>query len=106
MVLLTMTASIVEALKNLDEPIVAPAADTSRNENCTGDEPFLQNAAVGNPISHGQIIDTWKQLAAKGNREYSLEGLLRGAAVYIPPPPPKLEPVRGPGDSKSYFVCY
>jgi hypothetical protein len=106
MVLLTMTASIVEALKNLDEPFVAPTAEISSHENWTGDEPSLHNATVGNAISHGQIIDIWKQLGAKGNREQSLEVLLRGATVYIPPPPPKPEPVRPPRDSKSQFVCH
>lgn len=84
-----MTTSIVEALKKLNEQdIVATETDQEESSN----EPSLANPAVGNPISHGQIIDTWKNVKARGHWEYTLEGLLRGAKIYIPPPPPKPEP--------------
>ncbi|KAI0128023.1 endoplasmic reticulum-based factor for assembly of V-ATPase-domain-containing protein [Xylariales sp. AK1849] len=73
MVLLTMTTSVVEALKRLDRP-------------------FIEDATVGEPISHRQVVDLWKQLKEEGYKECTLEGLLRGATVYISPPPPKPEP--------------
>jgi TMEM199 family protein len=84
MVLLTMTPSIVEALKLLDVSTLTSDQDK---------EPSLTNGEPGKPISHGQIIDVWKQLRANGIQTYTLEGLLRSATVYIPPPPPKPEPV-------------
>lgn len=56
-------------------------------------EPSLKTPKVGNPVSHGQVIDLWKQLKASKLSPCSLDLLLRGARVYIPPPPPKPEPV-------------
>lgn len=56
-------------------------------------EPTLENPKVGNPISHGQVIDLSRQLKAEKISSYTLEGLLKGARVYIPPPPQKKEPV-------------
>ena len=57
-------------------------------------EPSLHNPKVGNPISHGQAIDLSKQLKVQDITPNSLDTLLRGARVYIAPPPPKPEPVR------------
>ncbi len=93
MVLLTITPSIVDGLArrkssggNTDRPDEPKPADQN-------DEPTLDNPAVGQPISHGQIIDLWRKLNEAGEKEYTLENLLRGAKVYVPPPPPKPEPV-------------
>ena len=102
MVLLTMTSSIVEAVEILQEPEGAQTIRDSTPQEApeqaattaVSSEPSLAEATVGKPISHGQIIDLWKQLQSQGHSQYSLEGLLRGANVYIPPPPPKPEPVR------------
>ncbi|OIW26612.1 hypothetical protein CONLIGDRAFT_655976 [Coniochaeta ligniaria NRRL 30616] len=88
-----MTTSIVEGLakskgsgENTDWPDEAkPPAD--RN-----DEPTLDNPAVGQPISHGQIVDLWRKLREAGEKDYTLENLLRGAKVFVPPPLPKPEP--------------
>ncbi|KAG5970015.1 hypothetical protein E4U55_001875 [Claviceps digitariae] len=59
-------------------------------------EPSLTDPAVGNPISHGQILDLWKALNTDQDQGHqaspSLEQLLRGSRVYCPPPPPKPEP--------------
>lgn len=66
-------------------------SDEKKDENST--DPSLQDPKIGNPISHGQVIDLWKQSKAKGLSPSSLEDLLRGSRVYIPPPPPKKEPV-------------
>lgn len=104
MVLLTMTPSIVEALQFVRESEGAPAIQDSKSEEASdkatttdvSTEPSLESAVAGKPISHGQVIDLWKQLKSEGHSKYSLEDLLRGATVYIPPPSPKPEPVRTP----------
>jgi len=62
-------------------------------------EPSLKDPKVGNPISHGQVIDLSRQLKAQGLSPCRLETLLKGAKVYVPPPPPKKEPV-----SNHYFI--
>ncbi|KAK9773240.1 putative Endoplasmic reticulum-based factor for assembly of V-ATPase-domain-containing protein [Seiridium cardinale] len=92
MVLLTMTASIVEALKDVDELSSAAVPELSSDENRSTNEPNLADSTVGDPISHAQIIDLWKRLRAQNRTKHSLEELLRGATIYIPPPPPKAEP--------------
>jgi len=104
MVFLTMTSSIVEALQSVLEIEGAQPICDSEPEDVSeqatkasvSSEPSLVEAAVGKPISHGQILYLWKQLKSQGHSKYSLEGLLQGATVYIPPPPPKPEPVRIP----------
>lgn len=78
MVLLTMTPAIVEAVKDV-------SADKLRTDDAT---PLLE-PAVGKPISHEQIVRLWRM----GGEASSLEGLLRGSGVYVPPPAPKPEPV-------------
>lgn len=94
MVLLTMTPSIVDALKLLGEQRKddEPGDDGSQNqpETDSSTEP-----AVGNPISHSEIISLYKKLDASETSppKYSLEQLLQGSRIYIPPPPPKPEPV-------------
>ncbi|RDA88577.1 hypothetical protein CP532_5836 [Ophiocordyceps camponoti-leonardi (nom. inval.)] len=62
-----MTPLMVESLKGID----------------SSDE-----AAVGKPISHGQVVDLWTRLRPS----CSLEKLLQGSRVYVEPPPPKPEP--------------
>lgn len=56
-------------------------------------EPQLSNPQIGNPISHGQVIDIWMNLKASNLSPTSLDTLLRGSRVYAPPPKPKPEPV-------------
>jgi hypothetical protein len=95
MVLLTMTHSIVEAIKILDEKNEPgdPQENKGSTEEISNEDPALQDPAVGNPISHGQIIGVWNRCKARGNAIYTLEKLLLGAKVHVPPPPPKPEPV-------------
>ncbi|KAK7754385.1 hypothetical protein SLS62_003678 [Diatrype stigma] len=93
MVLLTMTASIVEAIEILDQKTVADVSEETMSPD-PDSEPPLRNAAIGNPISHGQILDIWRQLKGGEGTDVTLEKLLRGATVYIPPPPPKPEPTK------------
>lgn len=86
MVLLTMTASIVDGLDTLGQKASQLQQDAQ--------EPTLTHGAVGNPISHAQILRLWKQLQSSSNKStFTLESLLVGAKVYCPPPPPKAEKV-------------
>lgn len=84
-----MTPSIVEGLQTLQTSAYAPKQSLQPQD----DEPSLENAAVGRPVSHSQVVDLWRALNDAGHREYTLELLLRGSKIYIPPPPPKTEPV-------------
>jgi TMEM199 family protein len=88
MVLLTMTTAVVAALNE------QPPPTTGANDIETG-LPSLAEPALGKPIAHSQIIDLWRRCgkADGSNIDYSLEKLLQGSQVYIPPPPPKPEPV-------------
>ncbi|KAI1088021.1 ATPase, vacuolar ER assembly factor, Vma12 [Rostrohypoxylon terebratum] len=93
MVLLTMTPSIVEAIKILEGCTDDILQDNENNSNFKGDgEPSLKDPELGKPVSHGQIVDIWKRLKHEKVDATRLEELLRGATVYIPPPPPKPEP--------------
>ena len=101
MVLLTMTAGAVRAIAEAREAAAEELAELQRP-----DEPSLAAPAEGKPVSHSQLIDLSRLLkkhdikvAEKAEEEepvvYSLDYLLKGSKVYIPPPPPKKEPVRG-----------
>jgi TMEM199 family protein len=67
-------------------------------------EPSLNDPKVGNPISHGQAIDLSRQLKTRGILPCSLDVLLRGAKVYVPPSPPKTEPVRSNSTARGLAV--
>ncbi|KAH0492702.1 hypothetical protein TgHK011_007643 [Trichoderma gracile] len=100
MVLLTMTPPIVDALKLLDDPRESDDRNDDASEQQPNASPAASSAApspepaVGNPISHSDIIDLYKKLrdSQSSTPKYSLEQLLQGSRVYIPPPPPKPEP--------------
>ncbi|KAL2171740.1 hypothetical protein VTG60DRAFT_1738 [Thermothelomyces hinnuleus] len=85
MVLLTMTPRVIAGLQALNK---ASTATLVQNEP----EPSLGAPAVGNPVSHSQIVNLWKALKEAGHGEYTLETLLKGSKIYVPPPPPKPEP--------------
>lgn len=55
-------------------------------------EPPLSNPKVGNPISHGQVVDIARDMKARRIQPSGLETLLKGSRVYVPAPLPKLEP--------------
>lgn len=103
MVLLTMTPSIVDALKQVDEQHEAggqhkadePGNDAGQDQSSDAAASSSTEPVVGNPISHSDILSLYKKLSASETSEpkYSLEQLLRGSQVYISPPPPKPEPV-------------
>ncbi|GAP90635.1 putative vacuolar h+-atpase assembly protein [Rosellinia necatrix] len=94
MVLLTMTSPMVEALmvlKDSKDPR-DPSRDTAQSRDAELEEAFITDPAVGQPISHGQLLSTLKALKANGHVGFRLESMLRGSALYVPPPPPKPEP--------------
>ena len=62
-------------------------------------EPSLDHAAIGDPISHSQIIGISRLLKSCSSAAvdsdaavYSLERLLKGSRIYVEPPPTKPEP--------------
>lgn len=70
-------------------------------------EPSLEAPAVGNPISHAQIIAISRCLRQRSETasdqppsnsdlliSHHLDELLRGSKVYVEPPKPRAEPVR------------
>ncbi|CVL05490.1 uncharacterized protein FMAN_10706 [Fusarium mangiferae] len=91
-----MTSSILEAFLVVEATETPQIEDHDETEEQKSQpptkEPTLDDPKLGNPISHGQIVDLWKQLKAQGNSNFTLEQLLRGASVYTPPPPPRPEP--------------
>src|SRR5512142_756024 len=86
MVLLTITPSILEALE-----LCGDNAPTTNDQAPA--EPSLDEPKVGNPISHGQILDLWKRQRAERDDAVSLEELLKGSRVFVAPAPPKPKPV-------------
>ncbi|KAE8444656.1 hypothetical protein EG329_014404 [Mollisiaceae sp. DMI_Dod_QoI] len=132
MVLLTMTALMVEALEKiqsredgtllgLERSIIGAtqADDNAQNtkDRGTGNEtadaekkknaqsllveedgkektmqPILESPKIGNPISHGQVVDLSKEMKEREMEPSRLEILLKGSRIYVQPPPPKPEP--------------
>lgn len=97
MVRLTITPAILRALEELQDRGQVPEAPGETTE------PSLKQPAIGNPITHGQIIaisKTLKEIRTAETDEnventvpYHLDDLLRGSKVYVEPPKPKAEPV-------------
>ena len=103
MVRLTMTPALVVAIEE------AQRSKLDLKGTSETSEPSLDNPAVGNPISHGQIIALSKLLSHNQHSVESdsssasqplpsshLDDLLRGARIYNEPPKPKAEPVSKP----------
>ncbi|OMP85050.1 hypothetical protein BK809_0000802 [Diplodia seriata] len=99
MVLLTMTPSIVAAVKHYQ----AVAGPEQAQKLQLGGEPQLNDPEPGKPISHAQLIDISDFLKARAAQHdddsaeaastpSALNHLLRGSRIYVPPPPPKPEP--------------
>jgi hypothetical protein len=80
-----------------DESLKEETAKSSKKSTADGlgrvEEPSLSSPKRGNPISHGQAIELSRKLKAQNLSPRSLDVLLRGARVYVAPPPPKPEPV-------------
>jgi hypothetical protein len=99
MVLLAMTPAVVAAIKIYTK---------SREDSILQEgEPSLQDPVVGNPISHEQLIDISKWLKERSDEarddgvevSIHLSALLKGCAIYVPPPPPKAEKVCSMADT-------
>ncbi|KAF7912503.1 uncharacterized protein EAF01_001524 [Botrytis porri] len=67
------------------------AANVAENAKLS-QEQLLANPEIGNPISHGRIIDLSRNLRKHNLSPLTLELLLRGSRVYVVPPTPKAEP--------------
>lgn len=101
MVLLTMTPAMIEALRAYNADPTSLTKDPALLS-----EPSLENAAEGDPISHGQILEISRHLQKQAalregldlqsgvRPSYHLDDLLRGSRVFIQPARPKAEPVK------------
>lgn len=100
MVRLTITPAILAALRAAERRELDISATNGASEPC------LDNPALGNPISHGQIIaisrlskgiyeDLQKAEAMSSEMpaSYHLDDLLRGAKIYNETPKPKAKKV-------------
>lgn len=115
MALLTMTPKMVTAIEEYLQMVKSgEEKDKSSDDNddhVLGNEPSLENPAVGNPITHGQVIDIFTTIRRhrpnsktdlqNERKSYSyqdiqLEQLLRGSKIYVPPPKSKSESVSYP----------
>lgn len=110
MVLLIMTTAVVDALRRVEGVEAKDGDATHKSDGVTADdtnhgatdaEPDLNAPAAGKPISHGQIVHLWQRLQTS-DHAVSLERLLRGSHIYVPPPPPKAEPV---SDALPTLLC-
>ncbi|KAL9635730.1 MAG: hypothetical protein Q9164_003275 [Protoblastenia rupestris] len=96
MVCLTMTPAMVRALEFVQE------SDTVSSESNNDNDCSLQQQIVGNPISHGQLVELSRSLKKlkeevknDGSMSLPLHGLdqlLQGSRVYVEPPKPKAQP--------------
>ena len=106
MVLLTITPTILDAIKQYQDRFSEPSTD----HVSAPDESSLDDVEVGEPISHGQVIDISRNLIERvtdttreGNHQrrlyncdvekFHLDHLLRGSSVYVAPAKPKPEQV-------------
>jgi hypothetical protein len=96
MVLLTLTPTAKAALQEYHKAL--PNLDEAALKNRDHWEK-LSTAEVGSPIDHHDLLTVAKSFAARNDETDSqsqtrrLDVLLRGSAVYQPPPPQKPEPV-------------
>lgn len=113
MVLLTMTPTMVTAIEKYLQIVTSrDKSNGDENDDVLADEPSLEHPAVGNPISHGQVMDIFTRIrqhrfasemdmqdgqkSYNKDQEFQLEDLLRGSRVYVPPPQSRSEPVSYP----------
>ena len=109
MVLLTITPTMLDAIKQYQDQIIA-RPEPRPDHASSWDESSLDDAAVGEPISHGQVIDLSRSLIERATgttsdenhrrrlyncdvEKFHLDHLLRGSSVYVSPAKPKPEQV-------------
>lgn len=102
MVLLTVTPAAKTAI-DLYNQLNKSDKTVSHKSSCE-DEPSLAAATVGDPISHGQLINISRFLqehegelpghvVETKSESARLDTLLKGSKIWTPPPKPKPEPV-------------
>lgn len=101
MVLLTVTPAAKIAI-DLYNDLNQTEEGTAKSQQSAQNDPSLVDVAVGDPVSHGQLIEVATFL--RGQRKdvsshelpstFCLDHLLKGSRIYTPPPKPKQEPVR------------
>ncbi|KAK5280532.1 hypothetical protein LTR16_006862, partial [Cryomyces antarcticus] len=103
MTLLAITPAIVAAVQKHRE-LLAQHADLPRLPS----EPSLEQATVGDPVSHLQLIQLSKALRDHTHNEnspqmpsHTLDTLLRSSRIYTAPPAPKKEPLIDPLHSQT-----
>ncbi|KAI9745998.1 MAG: hypothetical protein M1818_000679 [Claussenomyces sp. TS43310] len=88
-----MTSTMVDALNRIKTVRAnAQTQDQEPEEQRDGIAHgcSLSVPSIGNPISHDQILYIFTDLKSLG-LPYSLDALLQGSRIYIPPKPPKSE---------------
>lgn len=93
-----MTSQIVEAILSLQVAKGATSSTVTGAEgNANIEEAGLslesQSPCLGKPISHLDLLQLSRELKAHHLSPPTLDILLRGSRVYVPPPVPKPEPV-------------
>ena len=94
MVLLTVTPAVKAAIEEYRR--VADEGDEVRNPESS---ERLNNATLGSPIEHHEIVEVSRYLTERKDvsidaiNQWRLDALLKGATIYQPPPPPKTEHV-------------
>ncbi|KAL1899275.1 hypothetical protein Cpir12675_001559 [Ceratocystis pirilliformis] len=92
MVLLTITPTIVEALEKLPLKEQKEVQTNNTTQSVVlPPQPDITCPTEGQPIAHQQVLKLWEEIPGHGITGFSLEKLLQGSRVYIPPPPPKPE---------------
>lgn len=97
MVLLTVTSNVKAAIEHCNR---LRSSDESNDEDLNRSLEKLSALAIGSPVEHEDLIRFSAHLSQRGSKtgegdqRWRLDNLLKGASVYQPPPPTKIEPVR------------
>lgn len=84
MVLLTISPNLLSAIEKYNDS--HPWTEDA--------DPAIKQAALGQPISHDQIIQISRALRNEpGGSNHHLSDLLRGVSIYVEPPKPKPQQV-------------
>lgn len=99
MVLLTTTPRILSAISNLLElPLqVSSTSKTGHNIPPTPSALSSLPRSLDEPISHSSLVNLSQTLLSAlptSGSKYTLNSLLQGTQVYVPPPPPKAKPTK------------
>ncbi|KAI9791499.1 MAG: hypothetical protein M1816_003843 [Peltula sp. TS41687] len=98
--MVTAVEEYLQIVKSSDQ--IKSEIDDGADHVLIDNEPSLEKPVVGNPISHGQVVDVFTTIRqhrenmkdgerSHNNRDVQLEQLLRGSKIYVPPQKPKSE---------------